>query len=315
MATQIEKKTAELMLKKLRAKIDGIFKVVQAEKAEAEAKGKSQMAPLKQKYGGMIPKFGGGGTTGSYTRYDMDNPSPWDNIDWTSTDNEVINDNPGGPMSFKDANNYGKSGNGWNTAANIGMTLGSMAPIAYNLIQGSRKEQVLNPKDFYNPYENDVRSIMRNRRFNVNPLLERNKNSQAVFNRNVGNISSSRGELLSNYGAGNVGRMRMDAEAGVTKQNMDLGYMGEQAQTDMILGQTRAGTKLNVQNMNDQNSAARRNYLASAAGQLSQGLQAQQLMRNQRLGDQDRLGIIKNSDQFAESWFQDMFNKYYKKQG
>jgi len=96
--------------------------------------------------------------------------------------------------------------------------------------------------------------------------------------------------------------MRMDAEAWAQKQNYDNQYLGDQAQMDAALGQQYAQTKLGVQNMNDQNAAARRNFLSASAGQLSQFGQSQQMMRNQRLMDQKRLDIIRAYGPDVEKW-------------
>ena len=47
-----------------------------------------------------------------------------------------------------------------------------LAPIAYNLIQGLRKPDTLNEKDYFNPEYNQAINLMANRRFDVDPLLE-----------------------------------------------------------------------------------------------------------------------------------------------
>jgi hypothetical protein len=176
------------------------------------------------------------------------------------------------------------------------------------------KPQQLNAQEFYNPYENDVRSAMRNRRFNARPLLERNMASQNAYNKNVRSVAGSRGELLSNYGAGYAARMRADAEGYTIKDNQDNAYLGEQAQMDNNLGQQISQTKLGVQNMNDQNTAAHRNFLSASATQGSQWAQNQQLMKNQRTTDVFRGEAIKGMAPYLENWAPETW-KYIAEQG
>ena len=155
-------------------------------------------------------------------------------------------------------------------------------PSIYNIIQGLRKPQKLNANDFYNPYNEEIRNTMRNRRFNIDPTLQSNIAAQAMNNYNIGQVGTARGEIMGNMTASQNARMGADAAAFAQKQNMDNQYLAEQAQMDYGLGRDRAQTKFNIQDVNDRNAAAKRAFLAQAAT----GLQQRSLV-NRQMSNQD----------------------------
>lgn len=172
------------------------------------------------------------------------------------------------------------------------------APMIYNLIKGLQKPDKVTPN--YNPYEDKIRSLMANRRFNVEPLLTQNRTAQAVNNRNIYNTANSRGELMGNLGATQNYRMAGDAAAWAQKNNVDNQYVSEQAQMDANLGNNRAQMDWNVQTGNAQNKAATNQFLGQGFNDLSQFAQIQQLMGNQQ-----------NRDAQLASLYPDMYSQIY----
>lgn len=208
--------------------------------------------------------------------------------------------------------NFGqKAGGFFNTAAQL-------SPVGYNLAQGMQPADHLNASDYNNPeYGRSMgqftkgADLMANRRFDVDPLLESNRNAQAIgdYNaRNQGGLSA--GAVASNR-LGNVAqRMRGDQSAYATQNNMNnqyaaqhAGFLGQQAQFGAGMGQQRADTAFNVDNINQQADAARRTQLGAGFGQLSEYAQMQQLMQNQKGSDQQRMQIMEAMEPMFRKWF------------
>ena len=164
---------------------------------------------------------------------------------------------------------------------------GQLAPVGYNLYQGMQPAEQLNAPDFYNPYASQAMGLMANRRFNVNPLLRANQGAYSTALQNIRSASGgSRGAYLGNIGGAMMGKQAADSAAYAQKQNVDLGYMGEQAKMMAGLGSEQAQTNLLVSDLNVRNEAARKAFLGTAAGQLGQFSQASALNRGMRERDE-----------------------------
>lgn len=188
-------------------------------------------------------------------------------------------------------------GNNFNNAL---YTLGSVAPALYNLGMSLRKPQKLAmPKEYQNPYNDTIRSTMANRRYNINPELEANREAQATYYNQLRQAGLNPNQLIGSLQGGAINKMRADASAYARKQNVDNDYLMQQAQMDAQLGRDIVANKnqalsnrMTVQNINDANAAARRNYASAGLSQLSQFSQNQQLMNNQMVRDAQRLGLL-----------------------
>jgi hypothetical protein len=164
----------------------------------------------------------------------------------------------------------------------------------YNLGMGLfSKVDTLNAENFQNPYEAQIRSNMANRSFNADPMLEGNRTAAASAAYNIRNSGMGGGALASNMLGAQNARMRADAQAYATKQQADNQYRQEQAVMDASLGQQRAATNLQINQINQQAKAAKRNYLATAFGQGGQLFQNEQLMKNQQTRDADMMSRYK----------------------
>lgn len=178
---------------------------------------------------------------------------------------------------------------------NIGNALSSvtsLAPVAFNIAQGLGDPTQLDPRDYYNPYEADIRSTFRNRRYNVQPELEANRLAQATYFRNLREAAPSQAQFLGGLQAGAISKSRADAAAIARQQNINNQLLAEQAQADIALGDRRAQTRLGIDQFNLQSEAAGRGFLGTGLSQLSQFAQNRQLMNNQILRDAQRLNLL-----------------------
>ena len=97
--------------------------------------------------------------------------------------------------------------------------------------------------------------------------------------------------LLGGLGAGLNQRMAGDASVLAHKQNVDLGYQGEQAQFMYGAGQDMSNIDFSVAGINQEAKAARRGYLGQAASDFSNMLQSNRLMKNQKTRDEQLMDI------------------------
>jgi hypothetical protein len=183
--------------------------------------------------------------------------------------------------------NVPTEGSGYNFGDTLN-TIGQYAPIAYNLSQGLfGKAENVNPQDYYNPYENQVMSMMGKRRYNIDPELESNRLATANYYQNLRQGAPSQGRYLAGLQAGSTAQQRANAEAIARKQNIDNQYRGEEANTLSGFGQQRAATNFQVADINVRNKAAQRAYLPAALTQLQQQLQVNAVMKQQKKKQQN----------------------------
>jgi len=143
--------------------------------------------------------------------------------------------------------------------------------------------------------------------------LEANRNASAIGQYNLKNTGASAGQLYSGIQGLAANRMRNDANAWTQKHNVDLGYMGEQAQTMLGVGDQRAGMKFNVAGINQQADAAQRAYLGQGFNDLSEWAQRQALMKNQKERDSQLAGLYPDMFSSVYPWMQGAqnINKQY----
>ena len=171
-------------------------------------------------------------------------------------------------------------------------TIGTVAPIAYNLYQGTQKAEQLNPNEYYNPYINDIRKTLSNRTYNVNPEISNLNSDTASYYRQLREGAMSPAQLVGGMQEGLVNKTKTMSNILAQKQNIDNGYLSEKARMDAELGQGMAATKLNIKDVNDRNNTARRNYTNAAMSQLSQYAQVKQQENNQMIRDAQKLNLL-----------------------
>jgi len=176
----------------------------------------------------------------------------------------------------------------------------SFAGPMFDIGRGLSKATQFNPQDYYNPQYNRAISeydkgigLMRNRRYDPSAELEEVERSGAVYRQNIRNLPTSTGGLYNRLSAATSREQRAKGGIRSKKQNIDLGYRGEEAQYRAGaargiagLGSERAQTRFMISDYNERAKAQRRNLLSAGLGGLGMGMQNQQLMMNQRMRDQ-----------------------------
>lgn len=186
----------------------------------------------------------------------------------------------------------------------IGMQALALAPDIYNLGHAlfSKPEKIARNR-YFNPYTNQIRSRMNDRRFNIDPILAGNRNANAVYNRNVSNASGGdRSRLLSNLMGGLQARYGADASAYSQKNNMDNQYLGQQAEMDYNLGAMNAQALAMSDDLNARNLAAKRNFGASAASGMQRYALNQMQMNNQMNSQNAYLDVLQRVNPFFNQW-------------
>lgn len=189
-----------------------------------------------------------------------------------------------------------------------------LAPTLYNLGQGMfGRDENFNYTDYLNPYLNEIRDTMRNRRYDVSPELQSNRLGQAMYNYNLRNTGASPSQLAGGLAVGSVARQRADAAAFAAANNMNNQYLSEQAQMDYQLGNDISNLKSTGYDLNLRNRAAKRNYTTTGLSQLQQYYQNKRLMANQAAIDQQRLALL--PDLFANYLYNPKTGSFYFNQG
>jgi hypothetical protein len=148
-----------------------------------------------------------------------------------------------------------------------------------------RPVEKLDPAAFQNPLAYQALDSMKGRRPILDPALQAADTAVAVGEQNLRGVATGRGQYMSGRTA--LGNAAMGAKANIYAQGSQEynKYLGELGQMQAGIGQKMADTNLIVSDLNSRNEAARRNYGAAAAGQLSQWSQVQQQMANQKSRD------------------------------
>ena len=231
-----------------------------------------------------VPSLNQYGTTGFNPVTDASKAAVGQNIAKTPG---VVNPDPEGPD--------------W---GGIGMQALALAPDIYNLGHAlfSKPEKIARNR-YFNPYTNQIRSRMNDRRFNIDPILAGNRTANAVYNRNAASASGGdRSRLLSNLMGGLNARYGADAAAYAQKNNMDNQYLGQQAEMDMNLGNMNARALMMSDDINAQNMAAKRNFGASAASGLQSYALNQMQMQNQMNSQNAYLDVLQRVNPFFNQW-------------
>lgn len=179
--------------------------------------------------------------------------------------------------------------------------LGEIAPMLYNFGMGLfGKREKLNPRDFYNPYENQINSLMANRRYRIDAPLLGNEAAYATARRNITNLGGpdARGSIIGAQNAKMFGDMALYDQ----QNNMNNAYAGDQANMMYGLGRDAAATNLTVSDMNSLNNAAGRNMVGAGMSGLQQYLLTRRQMKNQAKQDKILGNALYNYSPYAPKW-------------
>lgn len=292
MGTLIDNNTKKLMLAKRQRELDALF-------AEQEArKNMRQLKKLKAQTGLEVPE---------------QEMQPWDYITnpQAGMPSQALNtfnptQTPEDAFNLKDNMQVygGLPGIGKSLSSGIGKVLGTgtglgtiaaLAPALANLGTGIfGKAERLKPQDYYNPRRNEIASLMRDRRVDINPQLQAILSGEKSALYNLRNVGGSRGEIMGNATAVYNRGMANRSAAYANKQNMDLGYKGEEAQALMNLGAGEQQAKWNVDQWNEQALARKRAMWRTGLSQLGQYSQIKELQGNQLLQDKNRMASLQD---------------------
>lgn len=179
--------------------------------------------------------------------------------------------------------------------------LGEIAPMLYNFGMGLfGKREKLNPRDFRNPYENQINSLMANRRYRIDAPLLGNEAAYATARRNITNLGGpdARGSIIGAQNAKMFGDMALYDQ----QNNMNNAYVGDQANMMYGLGRDAAATNLTVSDMNSLNNAAGRNMIGAGMSGLQQYLLTRRQMKNQEKQSKILGNALYNYSPYARKW-------------
>ncbi len=276
--TPLTKKTAKMMLDKVQSQYDQLMQRQESMKGQQS---QTQQFP----YGGM-PLMQNGRVV-QYADGGLNKISPIIPSGYNNPQLAPMNIPYSVPPPIREGISLDKLGD-------IGNAIGSIAPIAYNLGQGLfGKTKQLNPSDYRNPYTNQINSLMANRRYDISPELETNRQATAQYYQNLRQAAPSQSRYLAGLQSGQISSQRANQDVYSKVNNVNNQYKAEQAGMLQGLGQQEVNTKLGVEDINTRTQAIKNQYLPTALSQLQQLTQIRQLMKGQKKQDKQKLAIAK----------------------
>lgn len=162
------------------------------------------------------------------------------------------------------------------------MQLASMLPaFGFNMGMGLRKADV--EPNRKNPYENDVLSMMANRKFDIQNYLNQSNLATNTAKEDIGNNSTSVGGKMANLQKLFANQLGTLGDITTKGQEMNNQYRAEEANTKNIIGEANRAESIRAAGINDQNKARKQQFLAKAFEQLGQGIATTGQSANQSL--------------------------------
>lgn len=162
------------------------------------------------------------------------------------------------------------------------MQLASMLPaFGFNMGMGLRKADV--EPNRKNPYENDVLSMMANRKFDIQNYLNQSNLATNTAKEDIGNNSTSVGGKMANLQKLFANQSNALGDITTKGQEMNNQYRAEEANTKNIIGEANRAESIRAAGINDQNKARKQQFLAKAFEQMGQGLATTGQAANQSL--------------------------------
>ena len=306
--TPLAKKTAKMMLDKVQNQYTQLMQQQEAIK--------KQMPQGQQFAYGGLSQYPLGTDEAGVDNYTWNNPNgtqDYSNPNPTQTFNMSNDNQPSSQSSTIQPQQQFPQTSKSNNFSNIANTLGALAPVGYNLAKGLfGQPKQLNQQDYQNPNTNQINNLMTNRRYDVSPELESNREATSQYYQNLKQASPSQGRYLAGLQTGQIANQRANQDVYSRANNANNQYKAEEAQSLRGLGQEEANTKLGIQDINSRAEAAQRNFLPTTLSQLSQFSQVQQQMSSQKKLDTQKLAIAKEMYKnypFLKDFFQQFDNK------
>ena len=188
------------------------------------------------------------------------------------------------------------------TISSIGSTIGGLMPIIANL-----REDPEYQRPVYNPFMGEALRTMRRRRYDINPAIRDIERNRAITNYNADQMNTNTGANLAFRLQNAVNTNRAIADLRSTESNVNNAYLGEYAQMAANLGEQWAAESRRVDEANIASRAQARNIRRAGLSGVSQYLQNNEFMRNQRNRDNMMMALY---DPFLEAGFttQDLTN-------
>lgn len=202
-----------------------------------------------------------------------------------------------------DDDNKPSSNPAWlDTISSIGSTIGGLMPIIANL-----REEPEYQRPVYNPFMGEALRTMRRRRYDINPAIRDIERNRAITNYNADQMNTNTGANLAFRLQNAVNTNRAIADLRSTESNVNNAYLGEYAQMAANLGEQWAAESRRVDEANIASRAQARNIRRAGLSGVSQYLQNNEFMRNQRNRDNMMMALY---DPFLEAGFttQDLTN-------
>jgi len=165
-------------------------------------------------------------------------------------------------------------------------TIATLAPMAYNLIEGFSKKDKINPADYQNNAGMVAAAKTRGLRYDIDPILRANN---AAFQAGARNLATrSRGEQLANMVALSTGLANSNAQAHAQKNNVENQYKIRGNRLTATVGGQNARSSFAAKQYNDEvdNSASRLKGagLTGLSHLAQQRYKDRQMMKSQILG-------------------------------
>ena len=195
--------------------------------------------------------------------------------------------------------------------SDVASSIAGLAPIIDNL---SVRPEYQDPN--YNPYSRAIQTTMRNRRYNITPVMRDIERNRAIANYDASQMNTNTGADLAFRLQNVVNTNRAIADVRAQESNINNAYLGEYANTLNNLGQQWAAETTRVDDANMANRAQARNIRRAGLSGLSQWAQNRELMRNQLERDNAMLQLYRDflaqgfSDNTVSNW-----NRYIERGG
>ena len=257
-----------------------------------------------------LQKFDGGGI--SSVKYVAPDNVDLGLPDWNTTYGGTLNDwqDPLGTTKFSNPadnpflDSY-KAPTFDNTtkAQSYANTAMELAPTMYNLGQGLfGKRERLAEKNYRNPYEGKINSLLANSTYNINPELSANESSFRTALYNNRNLGGSRGRTAANSRSAMLGKQFADAASYQGKNISDIEAASRYAQALYPLGRDRAMTAMTLDEGNLMTNAAGRNMIGAGLTGLEKRRLVKQQMANQTARDRMLAESIRSYSPYTDTW-------------
>lgn len=199
-------------------------------------------------------------------------------------------------------NTSASSGNGVNNVLggleNAAYTMGSLAPMIYNLKRGNERPDFVAPN--MNPYASNITSSMAKRRVDLDPLYAANRRATRIANYNANNMTGT-GQNMAFRLANAAAERTANTETNLRAQQINNDYIAQEADVLNNIGQQMVRERNYSDDLNRKNIERTRDFTATGLSQLNEWAQMQQLSKNRKESDSKKYDIWKQLAKYGLS--------------